>query len=216
MRELQTLVETLAPAPASIVAGDVASFAGPLMAGEGKAVARAVAKRRDEFRAGRAAARAALRGLGWPPLPLPAGPDRAPVWPDGVIGSISHTDGAVAAVTVRKSDVAAIGLDIEHARPLDPKMRCLICSAAEGAGALDGLDRAMVCFVIKEAAFKAYNPATGHVLDFREVRVEFGWAGRATVLILEPDAPAFFDGRTIPVRYGRAAGLVAAVAAFAH
>ncbi|WP_352542194.1 hypothetical protein [Mesorhizobium sp. M0018] len=46
-----------------------------------------------EFLAGRAMADAALQALGQLTTEIPIGPDRAPVWPKGSVGSITHARG---------------------------------------------------------------------------------------------------------------------------
>src|SRR5208283_1858886 len=57
------------------------------------ALERATAKRVGEFLAGRFCARAAIEALAGAPVELlPRGPDGCPVWPPGLVGSISHTD----------------------------------------------------------------------------------------------------------------------------
>ena len=71
---------------------------GGLFPEEEALVAGAVTKRREEFAAGRNAARAALAGLGPPPCPLLRAGRRAPAWPQGIVGSITHCSGFCCAV----------------------------------------------------------------------------------------------------------------------
>ena len=93
------------------VQGDLA-----LWPDEAAAVARAIPKRRGEFAQGRSAARAAMGLLGHPPMAIPAGSDRAPIWPKGLVGSITHTNGLCAAAL--SQNAAALGIDAEQAVPL--------------------------------------------------------------------------------------------------
>ena len=81
-------------------------------------VARAVDRRRAEFTTVRTCARIALGRLGLPPAPLLTGSKREPLWPAGVVGSITHCDGYRAAAVARASEVAAIGIDAEPHDPL--------------------------------------------------------------------------------------------------
>jgi 4'-phosphopantetheinyl transferase EntD len=89
---------------------------------ETESLSGAGARRRREFAAGRWHARRALRELGVQEPSIPRGDDGAPIWPEGFVGSISHTmDGervfAVAAVA-RVCDLLAVGIDVEApARP---------------------------------------------------------------------------------------------------
>lgn len=147
----------------------------PLMPQEARAVARAVQTRRDEFTAGRAAARLAMERLGLPPQAVPAAPDRSPVWPDGLTGSISHAGGLCAAVLSR-DPLHKLGLDIEDAAPLDADLWPLVLTPDE----LDRLAQAPAdrrgtiakrIFGIKEAAYKAQFPLTGAVIGFQALDV---------------------------------------------
>jgi 4'-phosphopantetheinyl transferase EntD len=147
----------------------------PLWPEEEAAMARAVARRRAEFTAGRAAARLAMQGLGLPPQAVPMAPDRSPVWPSGVTGSISHAAGICAAVLSR--DVTRLlGLDIEDAAPLDPALWPLVLTPEEiTALAQTPADQRGTCakriFGIKEAAYKAQFPLTGAVIGFQALEV---------------------------------------------
>lgn len=134
-------------------------------------ILRAVPMRRREFASGRAAARAALAEIGVPAAAIPAGRDRAPVWPHGICGAISHTRQIAAAIVARRDDLGALGLDLEPATPMpDDLARHVAASgdAPEGAGLPMAL-AAKLLFSAKEAAFKAQFPLTGLWLDYRDV-----------------------------------------------
>lgn len=142
----------------------------PLWPGEAVAVARAVPLRRREFAAGRAAARAALSDAGLPAAALPPGPDRAPCWPAGLCGSISHTRDLAGALAARRSDWPSVGLDLEPALPLDDALAEMILTAEDDdGGVLPAPLAAKLIFSAKEAAFKAQFPLTGLWLDYPQV-----------------------------------------------
>jgi 4'-phosphopantetheinyl transferase EntD len=46
-----------------------------------------------------------MDALGLPERPIPMGRDRAPVWPEGVVGSISHSDAFCLAAVARSDRV---------------------------------------------------------------------------------------------------------------
>jgi 4'-phosphopantetheinyl transferase EntD len=94
-------------------------------------VAAAVPRRRAEFGTGRACARRALAALGVTPCPLLRDRDGAPIWPAGVVGSITHTDGYCAVVVARSQDARSVGLDAERDVSLDPALVPKICTPAE-------------------------------------------------------------------------------------
>ncbi|MFD7326899.1 4'-phosphopantetheinyl transferase [Streptomyces sp. NPDC059875] len=137
---------------------------------------RAVPARRREFRAGRACARRALTALGLPAVPVPAGRDRAPVWPPQVVGSISHTGDYCAAAVARSDRIRSIGIDAEDSMRLDEPTRQLVCRPEEedwwrgpGGGAPYW---PTVFFSAKESVYKAWFPLVGSWLGFHDVRVE--------------------------------------------
>lgn len=147
-----------------------------LLGAEREAVARAVAKRIHEFAGGRACARAALSQLGYGAIELPVGTDRAPGWPAGITGSITHTGGFCAAVVARTAQIRALGLDAEPASSVKPHLWRRICTAEELA-VLESLDAptalgaATLMFSAKEAFYKCQHALTAQWLDFADIRV---------------------------------------------
>nr|WP_162623786.1 4'-phosphopantetheinyl transferase superfamily protein [Paracoccus saliphilus] len=141
----------------------------PLLPTEAVMVASAVPARRREFAAGRAAARLAMAEAGFAPAAIPAGTDRAPRWPQGVSGSISHTRDIAAALAARCADWPSVGLDVEEARPMASDLMDLVVGAHDCGGGLPPPLAATLLFSAKEAAFKAQFPVTGRWLDHRDV-----------------------------------------------
>ncbi|MGR3638617.1 4'-phosphopantetheinyl transferase family protein [Alterinioella nitratireducens] len=138
---------------------------------EAAAMARATPARRAEFAAGRTAARAGLRAIGLVPLPIPMAPDRSPIWPRGVIGSISHDGDQAMAIVTRYQGVAGLGLDMEPHEDLPCDLWETVLTPAEtcwltmrDAAARGPLAR--MIFSAKEASYKALYPLTGAVVGF--------------------------------------------------
>ncbi len=159
-----------------VAATDPTAAAGALYPGEDAAVTRAVPRRRLEFAAGRQAARLAMADIGLPPAPVPQGPDRAPVWPEGLVGSIAHCSTACIAAVAPRTHLRAIGIDIEDATPLEAELEGTICTRSERAW-LDrqpARDRALLAkliFSAKEAVYKARYPLTGEMIGFDAVEI---------------------------------------------
>ncbi|SCG43512.1 4'-phosphopantetheinyl transferase family protein [Micromonospora inositola] len=152
---------------------------------------RAVPGRRRDFTAGRVCARRALAALGLPAAPVPAAPDRSPVWPAGVVGAITHTDGYCAAAAARSGEIRSVGMDAERHRELNPGVRRMIClpeEEAELAGMPAGVSWPAVVFSAKETVYKLWHPVVGTWLDFHDARVT-----------LDPDAGTFI-ARIAPAR----------------
>lgn len=157
-----------------------------------------VPKRIAEFRAGRAAARAALAELGLPDRPIPAAPDRAPIWPHGLQGSISHSDSLCLAVVGR---CRGIGADLEEATPLDPDLRAAVLRPEEaGATALE----AKLIFSAKEAAYKAQYALSRRLFDFQMLSITLD--GPAFTARFAAEVPPFPAGRVLQGHWAAGAG----------
>jgi len=144
-----------------------------LLGAEADAVARVVDARVAEFRAGRAAARAALAKLGVARYPIPVGPDRKPRWPAGFVGSISHCRGLCVVAVAPSTTLSAIGIDCEPADRLPPELVDVVTTPCERRR----LEREMdgrVLFSAKEAFYKAWSASGGRFLEFADVEVHLG------------------------------------------
>jgi 4'-phosphopantetheinyl transferase EntD len=151
---------------------------------EAVVVANAIEKRRQEFATVRVCARAALAALGVSPEPIlpwgnaaPAWARRAPRWPVGIVGSMTHCDGYRAAALARRSDVASIGVDAEPHLPLPTGVASVIATPDE-RDIMTCLDVARpdvawgrVLFSAKESVYKAWFPLTGQWLNFDDCAV---------------------------------------------
>lgn len=136
----------------------------------------AVPSRLVEFATGRAAARQALEALGYAPVAIPIGPDRAPQWPDAITGSISHCAGACLAAAGFSRDYLGLGLDVEPASALPEDVWETVLRPEE-RGELAAFPRsqqglqALRIFVAKEAAYKAQYPISRQLFDFHTLRI---------------------------------------------
>ena len=175
------------------------SFGGPpgtgLFPEEEALVARATEKRRREFTAGRGCARAALAALDVTPAPILRGYRGAPQWPDGIVGSITHCTGYVAAAVARTQDLVTIGLDAEPNAALPGGVLELISLPAERARLRElaaawpgtGWDRLLFC--AKEAVYKAWFPLTGRWLGFADADITIDATERVFTARLQVPAP---------------------------
>jgi 4'-phosphopantetheinyl transferase EntD len=114
----------LLPPCVKVSAGPLLNHAAALTFTEHASAGIVDGERLRELRSGRVYAKAALSMLGIDNAELPIGPDRAPIWPNGVVGSITHARDAggshVAAAVGRACDVHAIGIDVECDRSPQP------------------------------------------------------------------------------------------------
>jgi 4'-phosphopantetheinyl transferase EntD len=146
---------------------------------EALCVAQARPKRRQEFAAGRDCARRALRALGIADAPMLINDDRTPQWPDGIVGSITHTGGYCAAAVARRSRFRGIGIDAEGLNVVEPQLWPDICTTEELAWLMtrpaeQRMALATLMFSAKEAFYKSQYAVTGRWVAFHEVTVTIG------------------------------------------
>jgi 4'-phosphopantetheinyl transferase EntD len=145
---------------------------------EERVLGRAVDKRRREFLTARACARTALAELGLPAGPIPSGERGEPLWPQGVVGSITHCEGYRACAVARAQDVVTVGIDAEPHAPLpDGLLGDIACP--EEALALERLRRCSpqihwdrLLFSAKEAVYKAWFPLARRWLGFEDALLQ--------------------------------------------
>jgi 4'-phosphopantetheinyl transferase EntD len=145
-----------------------------LLPEEAPAFASSVLKVRRASGAARTTARALLEQLGARTLAIPRGPARAPVWPEGIVGSLAHdAEIAIAAVGLRRNFLG-IGVDVEPAEPLPADLLPIVATPAERQAIGDDLSLGRLLFSIKEAVYKAVHPLDGVFLDHHDVEVSLG------------------------------------------
>ncbi|HZA12105.1 4'-phosphopantetheinyl transferase [Mycobacterium sp.] len=139
-------------------------------------IARSVAKRRNEFITVRYCARLALARLGWPPVPILKGEKGEPCWPDGVVGSLTHTEGYRGAAVGRHDHVRSVGIDAEPHDVLPDGVLNAISLPAERReleAMPPGLHWDRILFCAKEATYKAWFPVTRRWLGFQDAHIVF-------------------------------------------
>lgn len=143
---------------------------------EAALVARAVEKRRRDFALGRTCAHAALTVLEEADAVIGQAASGAPLWPPGVVGSITHTRGFAAALAGRGGDFRGLGLDAERTAGMRDELAPRLFGASEMAllSDLDAVGRrvmATLLFSAKESYYKVFHPLTGQRLDFHQVEI---------------------------------------------
>lgn len=166
-------------------------------------VRNAIGKRRREFACGRQCAHRALQRMGMSAAAILSGPDRAPVWPSGIVGSITHCDGYCAAALARATEIASVGIDAELITPLDLQVLEIMASPEERRD-LQKLPAELpslwpcTLFSAKEAIFKCWYPLTKHWLNFHDAKLSIDpstCSFEAELLVLSPNFPRKVRGR---------------------
>lgn len=174
-------------------------------------LARAVPKRRAEYLAGRVLARQLLAPLGFADFTLARGEDRAPQWPAGIAGALSHNSNTALCAVHRESGLGGVGLDVEtllsdeRAEELwgaivSPTEREALLREALPFNALLTL-----AFSAKESLFKALYPQVRCYFDFLDAHMTAVDVQRQTFVLellktLTPHCPA---GRRFSGRFWR-------------
>jgi 4'-phosphopantetheinyl transferase EntD len=146
-----------------------ARIASPVFAEE-EALLQAVsaASHQKLFKLGRTAAHKALESLGQQKQPILRGPRREPLWPAGVVGSISHTENIAYCFAALDKDFRSVGVDIEQVSRNPGLALQKIATPSElsllSQAGLPGLP----LFSAKEALYKCLYPVA---------QVFFGYSG---------------------------------------
>jgi enterobactin synthetase component D len=140
--------------------------------------AKGAAKRQTEFLAGRLCARQALQQLTGTPAVPAVGADRAPCWPAGVVGSISHGDGWAAALVGPQSHWRGLGLDIERLMSTEraTRLQTSILTPSELARLAEYPQAQQawlvsLTFSLKESLFKALYPLVQQQFYFQDAEL---------------------------------------------
>ncbi|MFJ3165073.1 4'-phosphopantetheinyl transferase family protein [Serratia marcescens] len=140
-------------------------------------LARAVPKRRAEYLAGRFLARQLLAPLGFADFTLARGEDRAPQWPPGIAGALSHNSHTALCAVHRESGQGGVGLDVETLLSVEraEELWSAIVSPAEREALLGETlpfnALLTLTFSAKESLFKALYPQVRCYFDFLDARM---------------------------------------------
>jgi 4'-phosphopantetheinyl transferase EntD len=163
-------------------------------------------KRLGDFAAGRICARRVLRGFGYNNFSLLVGPDRRPLWPEHIVGSISHTEGFCAAVAARGDAFASLGFDAENIGRVDEQLwpDLFTKNERQELEMRKGFERSMastILFCAKEAYYKCEFGVEPRWIGFTDVSIAFVPSDdRSGAFEVRPaDAPRLAE----PLRAGR-------------
>lgn len=140
-----------------------------------------VFKRKAEFIAGRMAACSAISKLlnsHNSIYSIGVNSDRSPIWPEGLIGSITHSKDLALAMVGNKTECKYLGVDLEHM--MDEKLSKEVVPNILIDSELSLLTQSHLAFNIavslafsaKESLFKALSPTTRQFQDFDAARIE--------------------------------------------
>ena len=144
--------------------------------------------------------------LGLIPTPIVPGRQRQPLWPLGVVGSITHCTGYCAAAVAHRTRFVTIGIDAEIHDKLPEGTLDLVALSREcewlQSSPNDGIHWDRVLFSVKESIYKAWFPIAGKWLGFKDVLVSFDPSSRRFRARLLVSGPVV-KGRTLTHFSGR-------------
>lgn len=165
--------------PKGALAAELRGSADPnaLYPEEARHLKKAQRMRAEEFAAGRLCARLLLREFGIDHFAIEVGAQREPLWPEELVGSITHTTGFCAAVAAAKTCLRSLGIDTEIASSVKPTLWRGICTPTETAWLralpeTEQLAQATLIFSAKEAFYKCQFALTQERLGLHDVSVE--------------------------------------------
>jgi 4'-phosphopantetheinyl transferase EntD len=162
-----------------LVASRISDCTDALLPEELPAIARARDRRAHEFATGRRLVRCAMDDLGVAACAVPRAEDRSPIWPAGLMGSITHANDLAIAAVARAGDFRGVGIDLEEPERITEPLFGKLFTESERAR-LDGVDPRLpgLMFSAKEAGYKAVNPSVGKFIGFQEAEVDVDWPSR--------------------------------------
>lgn len=151
----------------------------PVLAEEAACLsASAVEKRKKEFAMGRSCAHQALDPFGMAHVPILKHKNRAPIWPESMVGTLSHASRWAAAAVGEKTKVRGIGLDLEDLdRSVNLDIQRHVCRKEEREW-LSQFDPSQqdrnlkILFSAKESIFKCFFPIAEVFLNFHDAEIQ--------------------------------------------
>ena len=123
-----------------------------------------IVSRQAEFLAGRICAQRVMHALGHTATTIGIGQQKEPLWPAGLVGSLSHTHNVATSVAQPGNRQSALGIDIERIRSgktVDALVKRTMVAAEQRILAQSSLPFNTACtmlFSAKESFYKAFYP----------------------------------------------------------
>lgn len=122
--------------------------------------------------AARHLARSLIADMGCPGVCIGRSAFGAPVWPEGIAGSLAHDDEIAVAAVGRTATLRSLGIDVEPAEPLPDDVFALVATGADATHAAPRHLAGRLLFAAKEAVYKAAHPLDGLILDYDDIAID--------------------------------------------
>lgn len=163
----------------SHLVGGVITETAPLIPDEEwQYVAKASPKRQREFSCGRYFAHQLLNKLGFSDFIIGRDKKGCPLWPEALVGSISHTSHYCVAMIAKQDTVVSIGVDLEESGRMKKPLWSKLFTTNE-TRVLESIKepdeqmrQAAIVFSAKEAFYKCDYPVNNHFHDFTDIEIK--------------------------------------------
>lgn len=170
---------------------------------------KAAIKRKAEYLAGRFAAKEALKSTGFAVDGIGIGYNRAPIWPEGVVASITHTDKIALSISACNKQLKYLGVDLEDILTISTAniLRKIVIDQHEQKllrqTPAEFSTLVTLAFSAKESIFKALHPYVKRYFDFSAAKIHrISLSNQEIEFILAEDlCPLFPKNTTIIGRF---------------
>lgn len=165
-------------------------------------------KRKYEYIAGRICAQKSLENLGVNNFRIESGAKREPIWPKGIVGSISHTKNL--AISVVSSELAAIGIDVEAVLSEErfESLKSQFLSENEVELIKNDPTLGTIIFSAKESLYKALYPIVETFFGFHDAEVIKFDNNSLHIKLLRQDNKFSLFNKPISIEYLKAEELI--------
>lgn len=169
--------------------------------------------RRREYTAGRIAAHEAMGQVSTTQEPVIRGQDRSPIWPAGIVGSISHSKKHSIAAVASADDVQSLGVVLEPDVELEPYMYREVCSPEEMKWLeQQPFDRrgnlAKLIFCAKGCTYKCQLPLTRRLLWYNSLQIQIDQSTTSFSATFSQSAGTFCSGDRLTGRFFVGQGVI--------
>lgn len=161
-----------------------------LLETEIKTITSPAPEKRRASGAARIVGRTLLKQLGVEEGAIPKRVSGAPLWPDGITGSFAHDNLVAVAAAGLRTNVGAVGIDVEPATMLPDEMFELVTTPRERDQVTLDPYKGRLFFAAKEAVYKTVHPIDGQFLDYPDIEVDLAAQKAVTK-----------TGRTLDIRF---------------
>ena len=139
--------------------------------------------REQEYSLGRYCAKQAINAIGIDCNEIQSSSYGFPIWPKGIVGSISHSKGTCLSAVAKSENFQTIGIDVEQFNRMKERSLERITHPKEIAEIGSDLKKATLLFSIKEAFYKAQFPIYKTHLNFKDLAFSYDFSSQQAELI---------------------------------